>query len=223
MRLRWIFYFFICLSCLLSCQRDGGEALTEKFFHILTKDQLAQVKVFEVDPLSSLLFVTAYKDDHVPVKGSLNIKEGFLDLNTNSKNALSLKMDVASWDSSLVERDERVRGVFFGIQGEDQKFIEIFAKSRGEVTSLLHKKKTISHIGIPLSVTFNGQVQTVEAYLKAFFNDRGRLVVQSTKPSSIPISGFGMSASLKALMALCQHQTIDDKVSVEFYLEFVPI
>lgn len=188
---------------------DVGKALHSGFFRAI------------VD--SSIIYVRTINDDTMPVKGSLNLKMGRLNINPNAKSLLDLVVDMNSWDSGLILRDDRVMRIFFGTD-LDRNRVATFQVKGIDAKKLVDFKKSKKIMGLKVSgdLVFHGVTLPVEAVLNVTFNNMGRLVVTTQKPIPLKISDLKLNGPLKKLMIVCDHKSVDDVVTLTVHLEFEP-
>jgi polyisoprenoid-binding protein YceI len=172
---------------------------------------------------SSIIYVTARKDEKVPVKGSLNFGSGMLDLSAGAKPAATLSVDLESYDSGLAIRNERVRKLFFN---SDQLG---FAKATltidtilAEAVQKLRADQKLEKTPVTGTLTFHGESKSIKASLDLTYTWGGRLVVRSAEPLQFKISDWALAENLKTRMTACGHQKVDDVVMFEVNAEFSP-
>lgn len=186
-------------------------------------DRAIAADVFDLVTDASIIKVTTIKDASIPVKGSFNLKSGRLTLSPQVSSGLEMVVDMTSWDSGLILRDDRVTRIFFGTD-EDKNRTATFRSEPLEesLIAVFRKQREVKTAVVSGTFQFNGVSLPVTAQLKAGFNEYGRLVVTTPRPFTIRISDLKLNERLKKLMIVCNHQSVADEVSVTVHLEFVP-
>lgn len=203
---------------------------TEKAIKILIESKKIDVQkaletgAFKVIRAASAIKVRTIKNGNMPVLGSLNIKTGRLNINPGAKSLLELVIDMTSWDSGLTVRDDRIVQIFFE-STVDRNQVALFKVNSVSAESIakLKKDKKLDGLSVQGTLSFHGVSIPVDAVLNVSFNQIGRLVVTSAKPIAIKISDLKMNETLKRLIIICNHQSVDDVVTLNVHLEFEPI
>lgn len=214
---------FLVFFCLLACSKDrsGEEA---KKVRTLTVEQVLQKGAFQLVVDASLITVGTVKDGSIPVKGSLNLKQGFLNLNADARSLFEAVIAFTSWDSGLVLRDDRVRRIFFGTdEVKNQSGVFLAKQLSPQIIEKFKQDQKLPAVTAEGTITFGGVNVPVLAQLSAEFNEKQRLVVKTLEPFTLKISDLKLTENLKKLMVVCAHQSVDDVVAVEVYLEFEPL
>lgn len=182
-----------------------------------------QADKFTLAPDTSIIYVTAHKDEKVPVKGSLNFTTGGLDLAASAKLAASLTVDLESYDSGLPLRNGRVRQLFFNSDKPDfaKATLVIDAIGEEEVKKLRGDQK-LEKVPVTGTLTFHGESKSVKAVLDVGYTWGGRLSVKTATPIVFKISEWQLLDNLEAMMAACGHLKVDDVVTLDVTAEFSP-
>lgn len=176
--------------------------------------------LFKASVITSQMTVTVTKDESVPVKATFNIMSGTIDL-SGAAPAVKVVLDVTSWNSNLLERDDRVRKLFFHSDepGFGTMTVTLDAVDQDTVARLRAEGKTAG-VAVTGNLAFNGNSRPIAAKLNMGFNDKNRLAVLSAEPAVIKISEWGLSENLKTLIEACGHKSVADEVKAEFVFEF---
>ena len=192
----------LCLSC---SKKQEGEQVTVQnpnLWHVI-KD-------------ATMLKVTVIKDAQVPVKGTLFVTAGDIDL---EKKTAHLDVDMTSWDSGLALRDGRVKSVFFETDKAGFSKAQFSVKTFGdaEVSAVKAESGQVSLNG---ELNFAGVTVPVTAHLTLAKTDQNKLTLTTSEPVILSIANLNHSTQLKMLGEICGHKNVEDKVSVELLAEF---
>lgn len=166
----------------------------------------------------SMVVTRSIKDGNVPVKAAFRFKSGGLQQQADGSWGGTMVLDVRSWESGLVLRNQRVRDLFFEVArpgfGEIQlNFSKISAEdvkqARDSLDAVLKK--------IPVEIQFAGLKKTIPV-LVSVKTDMEKVYVDSAGPTEISISSWGRDAAKKVMMKACNHREIKDTVDVTFNL-----
>lgn len=214
------FFAAVSFACLLSGSFPARGAEVRAVRAAKPAVDPRQADLFKASVITSQMIVTVTKDENVPVKATFNLMNGSVDF-SGSDPAVKLAIDVTSWNSNLLERDDRVRKLFF--RSDEPGFgmmAATVASVDPAVVSKLRAEGKASGVPVTGSLSFNGKMRPVPVKLNMGFNDKNRLAVLTAEPAVIKISEWGFSENLKALMQACGHKSVADEVKVEFVLEF---
>lgn len=141
-----------------------------------------------------------------------------LDLGDLNRSTADLTIDLASWDSGLELRDQRMKDVFFRVADKPTTVgfkLEGIAEPSGplndpgaKVTGKARGK--LDWRGLPIPV---------EAPVELERTGPDTFQVRSTAPFQVSIAALGMSEPLQELITVCQHQAVDDSVRVTVDLQ----
>jgi len=216
----------VALSFLLlpSCKSTSKaiKAITES--KKIDVQKALETGAFKVIRAASAIKVRTIKNGNIPVLGSLNIKTGRLNINPGAKSLLELVIDMTSWDSGLTVRDDRITQIFFE-SIVDRNRVALFQVNSIPAESIekLKKDKKLDGLAVQGTLNFHGVTIPVDAILNVSFSQIGRLVVTSAKPIAIKISDLKMNELLKRLIIICNHQSVEDVITLNVHLEFEPI
>ncbi len=216
-------FFLIVLTAACQSNKPDSElpvsGMPEKIHSV---EDLVKAAQFNLKVSASTLIVTVIKDTSIPVKGSLIFKAGTVDLKGANPTAQVI-VDMTSFDSGLPLRNDRVTEYFFRTQNSGMDTATFSLSSLPETfIATLREKKLVTDFPLTGELTFNGQTQSITGTFTASFDEQGTLALKSTKPITIGIAAWGLSENLKAINLICQHANLDDAVSVDVDLHFIP-
>lgn len=162
-------------------------------------------KVWMIDPVHSLLEVTAFKNLNLPVKGKFEHFSGYV-VENPGKSTAALWVDATSYNSGVAQRDHRVIQYLLDATEPKNAVARLDLRQKGEKT-----------VGGKLH--FRGKSHTVTADVTVK-QDATSLHIQSANPvrldAKIPKGDF-----LK-LMELCNHESMAKMVDLSFDLALQP-
>ena len=175
-----------------------------------------QIDLLQLDSAGSGVSFVSYKDDMVPVSFDVHHPGGTLGLVDGSLESAYGKVLVplAGIDSDLEVRDSRVMEVFFGLSDAnryvtfDFNGMDVAPLGEGEWAAAVSGTVTIAGVSQPATASLH------------ITRDGDSLLMTTAEPLVLSIEGFGLSARLADLIALCGHDTIDDGVEVDVALRF---
>lgn len=179
---------------------------------------------FTLIPNTAIIYVTALKDEKVPVKGSLNLTQGSLDLTASAQPAATLTVDLESYDSGLPLRNERVRKLFFNSDKPD--LAQATFTSDGIAVKDVQKLRAelqLAGVAVSGTLSFHGESHKIQTTLDIGYTWGGTLSVKTATPIVFKISTWQLLDNLKAMMAACGHLKIDDGVMLDVTAEFLPV
>lgn len=164
----------------------------------------------------SLNLVTV-KDAGVEVPGEFRTISGTvaMPLGAPQGTTADLTIDLASWDSGLELRDDRVRATFFGVDAHPTATFRLDGIETGGALGVVGDRLEGTARG---TLTWRGKELPVEAPVAITRRAEKTVEVMSTSPFTVSISALDMGAPLQALIELCQHQSISDEVRVSIDL-----
>lgn len=225
MKTRLLIIAVVSVSCILAGpafaqQIQNGNAQVRAVREDKPSVDPRQAAVFKASVITSQMTVTVTKDEAVPVKATFNLMSGSIDF-SGASPAVKVVIDVTSWNSNLLERDDRVRKLLFRSDeaGFGTMTVTLDTADQAVVTKLRAEGKAAG-VTVTGNLAFNGQSRPVAVKLNMGFNDKNRLAVLSAEPAVIKISEWGLSENLKTLMEACGHKAVADEVKVEFAFEF---
>lgn len=169
---------------------------------------------------ASMLHVRVIKDAGVVVNAMLNYLAGNLVVAPGA-SSFTTTIDMTSFNSQLLMRDQRVAQIFFGVEDDANKIAQfIVVQLPADVVSKLQTQSRLDNVSLDGELKFHGATLPVTAVVTIQKKDE-RLIVDSVSPIVIKISALGMSAPLKNLMAICGHNNVEDDVQITIHAEFV--
>jgi hypothetical protein len=210
-----------CLSPFVNCHK--GEEDADKALSKAPSIAIAQAKTFEAQVNRAEIIVTAVKNGDTPVKGVLNLSSGNMDLTEGATPAVSLNVDLSTYNSNLIERDDRVRKIFFDVTNTEFKtaMVTIQSLTVQQVNELRSKGK-VGPVVVPMELKLHGVTQNLTAHVEVTTTPENRVVVKSVEPVVVSIAQFSLGENLAALIQACGHKSVDDTVKVDFTIEFEP-
>lgn len=177
---------------------------------------------------ASQMTVRMVKDDSVPVAATFNLKEGELKLSESGAVSTSVTpiaarvaVDVASFNSGLLLRDDRVRSIFFETQKAENTVMTVAIHAvSSDTISVLRSKGAVNGVPVTGSVSYFGKTLPLVATIDLSITAEDRLRATSASPVIVKISELGLNPNLAKLMMECGHKSVADEVRVEFALEF---
>ncbi len=161
--------------------------------------------------------VVALKDGSVQVPGTLQVLDGELALrDRNAWSGASGRVDIGldSFDSLDELRDTRIKDVLLRVAE--------FPKATFELTGVSGLPADGIAVGgsgngaLAGQVSLAGMRQSIQVPVTVTRSDEETWAVQSVEPVQLSLRGFGLARPVEALIALCQHESIADQVSVTF-------
>lgn len=191
---------------------------------VFTSEQIMAAQEFELYVPVSSLFLTILKDTTIPVKASLNLQKGFVNFAAQSAPFAEATIDLNTFNSELGVRDMRVKDIFFQTQKDSFKTttIKILQLPENLITQL-RQQKQVSRVSLDSELVFRQKSQKISFVADISFTEKGRLLVKSAEPVKIKISEWDLSANLKQLIEICNHRNINDLVTIDVSLEFLPV
>lgn len=183
--------------------------------------QKKQPRRFQIDRTASQLIVTAVKNGDTPVKGTLNLKAGELRF-FSKKQPSYFAIDLTSWNSDLVERDQRIKVIFFDVEKYQTMRFTLNEIPENVITAL-SQKQAVKNIEITGEFEWSGKTHPISAVVNISYDPKGFLNVVNTKPVEVDVKIWSMLNSLQQLMKACQHKNISETVEVDFELRFVSL
>lgn len=218
------FIDLICLIGLISC--SPKENAPDPFARpVYDSNTVLQSSNFRAIPDASLITISLKADKTIPVKGTLNIERGVLNLDKDGLTEMNLVIDEASWDSGLTERDDLVKKFFLNPLGQG---IHIsFASSDQKLIETLRKQKKLTSFKAVLSLAWGDAELTLHPTLSIGLTPQGYLAVRTDQPVPLNISELKhqrqLTRLIEAAIATRKEMSIDDVILVEADVQFAPI
>lgn len=211
------FVLALVVASLTACGR-GGQELRQPSPPPdpapLTEDVPADVT------LRGRLDVVTVKDEGIEVPGSFTGLAGrvrMADTETWRGVRGAGTVALASWDSKLELRDERVRNTFFNAPARPEAGFELTSIAGlpgGGLAEGAQAEATVSG-----KVTLGVSSQAVTGPVLVSRVGPQSWTVTSTSPLTVSIAALGLGEGLAKLIAECGHQALADEVRVSLHLE----
>ncbi|MCP5464439.1 MAG: hypothetical protein H7A33_05375 [Deltaproteobacteria bacterium] len=219
-----ILFLLFTLAFLTQCQQgsDSSQESENKEPSAVAKQVDAELSTQSLKIDASMLMAKTIKNGDTPVSGSLNFSKGNVVWMGEQFKEASAHLSLASWNSSLALRDQRVRDIFFGVSqfGDDQLEISFFPKGKINLTELQGDEAKLVHGDV--AIRFRGKLDLKRpAAVFVSKNQEGNLVVEIKDPVTVSISKLGLSQPLDKLIEICAHKSVDDQVEITGRLEFI--
>ncbi|MCB9778952.1 MAG: YceI family protein [Alphaproteobacteria bacterium] len=170
-------------------------------------------KTTELQVQSATIDMITVKNGDVEVPAKFTGVTGSVrvDLDDPKGTSGELTIDLASWDSGLELRDDRIKETFFEVAAHPTTTFAI--KSMETTDTLAEVGKTASG---KLRGTLTWREATVELIAPVSIERTGdsELHLKSTEPFVVDMQALGMDAQKQALITLCQHDSLLDAVTV---------
>jgi polyisoprenoid-binding protein YceI len=169
------------------------------------------------------LQVSGGLDKEASVSADFTLRGGMLALSNAAVPAARFLVDLSSFDSRLPIRNERVKQVFFETATPVGESVEIVVpRLPPDAIEKLKARKLVAATPVEAELTLHGRTSKITLTIDAGYSDRGALWIKTATPVLLNIADLGMTESKKKLMAVCQHERIDDVVKIDVAIELVP-
>lgn len=175
--------------------------------------------VHQVAVSASSVGLVTIKNGDVEVPASFESLTGTvsLDLADLNRSTADLTLDLASWNSGVELRDERMKDVFF--QVGDKATTVGFA-----LQGISNPSGPLNDIGSTVTGTAKGKLDwrglpmELEVPVSIQRTAADAFVVKTPEPFTVSIEALGMSEPLAKLIEVCQHESVADTVQVSLDL-----
>jgi YceI-like domain len=168
---------------------------------------------WSLDPAASRLAYVSIKAGEVAENNRFDTLSG----NVAADGTASLAIDLASVDTGVAIRNERMREVFFGVA--DNPAATVTAKLDPKAFAGLAVGQPITR-SLKANVTIKGASADFETEVLVTRIAEGRVLVVSAAPVIVSTDMFGLTDELGELRALAQLPSITPAVPVTFTLAF---
>lgn len=177
-------------------------------------------KLFRVKKAGEIR-VTVTKNQSVPVLAYFREFDGYILFRNGVFSETKLIISLNSWDTAVPGRDNRVRALLFESMLAEKAVATLHLTHIGSDSIELDKLKDQSPLTVQVSgvLAVGGIVKPVRAVIEIDWG-RGKWKVKQAEPLEILISDFDLGEKALALMKACNHKSIENKVLVEWELEF---
>jgi polyisoprenoid-binding protein YceI len=174
----------------------------------------------ELGVANATVSMITVKDGDTEVPGKFEGVTGtmtFADGKHPSELTGSLDISLASWDSGLELRDDRVKSIFFEVAKHQSASFRL--------TSIEDLPEEGMEIGSDAEGTAKGRLTIggtsvdVEAKVKLGRSGETDFHLDTVEPFVVSIESLQMTDPLKALMKECAHESVDDNVRVSVRLD----
>jgi polyisoprenoid-binding protein YceI len=220
-----LFASILAMMTTTACQNgQTGNALSTTGSTGPAADMTALIaaKSFAAKPSASAIYLTIVKDSNIPVKASVNVKGGRIDLTDPAKPVGDVTLDLNSFDSGLPLRNDRVKEYFFRTEKNGDTATFKLTMIPADAIATLRAQKHADSVVISGDFTLNGVTVPLSVAVNLTFTELGTLSVKSVTPAKVSISKLGLNENLTALTTICQHKSVDDDVNVDFDFAFTP-
>ncbi|MFH1357970.1 MAG: hypothetical protein ABII18_12665 [bacterium] len=177
---------------------------------------------FEIVPDASWFIIRFLKNDHIPVKASINVLDGSLNVNNNALHLAEVTLDMSSWDSSLSERDKQIKSILFHLDNDvNQKALLKVLKAKQDLQKALSENKKIKELPIQINLRALNKDHTLEAVVSLTINEKNRLVITTIKPLVLKQEAFLSALDLELLKDLRKIDSLSETFEVSVHLEFI--
>lgn len=163
----------------------------------------------------------AVKNREVPVPGIFQTLDGALSLTPGdlAQTTGRLEVQLASLDTQNSRRDRNVREVLFGLASVSSGLavVEVVGITP-DVPGLRIGQTTVATVA--LKVTIRGLTVDWPAQVEITREAEARWVVVTPEPQALSLTALGLAHHVSALKALCQHQRLDDEITLTVRLVF---
>lgn len=165
--------------------------------------------------------VTTVKDGTTEVPATFSGVTGklaFGDRGAEQAGIGALTLDLASWDSGLALRDERVRTLFLGVAQHPTATFSVDAlEGVGAAMDAVGGEASVTATG---TLYLAGGSTALSAPMTLTRTAETRYLLSSTEPLAVSIKELGLAEPLQRLMDACQHESIADSVAVSVSIQF---
>ncbi len=140
-----------------------------------------------------------------------------LDGSIDADGAAQVTIELASIDTLLPDRDQRLRDILFQVA----RYPEAVIKAEFD-PALLQNLSSQSSLKLPVTLDLHGTSVTLNPELVIAQLPNGSLAVSSMEPVVVYGYQFGFMEAIEELRTIAGLPSISPAVTVQFYLTFVP-
>ncbi|WP_067519866.1 YceI family protein [Endozoicomonas ascidiicola] len=129
----------------------------------------------------------------------------------------SLTIDLASLNTDIEKRDNRLRNVFFNVTKNPTANVEIHLGQN------IFQRLSVGHSEnerVSAKVTLNGKTRRLRENVNVTMLDQDTVLVTNTKPVLLNVEDFGLLSGIQALIDLAGVKSISTSVPITFKLLF---
>lgn len=177
-------------------------------------------KLFRVKQAGEIR-VTVTKNQTVPVLAYFREFDGYILFRNGVFSETKLIIYLNSWDTAVPGRDNRVRAILFESMLAEKAIAALHLTHIGSDLIELDKLKDQSPLTVQVSgvLAIGGVVKPVRPVIEIDWG-RGKWKVKNAEPLEVLISDFDLGEKAMTLMKACNHKSIENKVLIEWELEF---
>lgn len=184
------------------------------FMLIISVTSLSVFAQWQLDNHHSLLNFSSVKKNSVAENHRFSILAGTI----NDQGKLAITVDLASVDTRIAIRDERMKEFVF----ETNKFTLAYFDAqldKGLLKSL--KIGDVNMMTVNGNIRFHGQQQEVNIEVNAIKLTENKILVSTVKPLFIKADAYGVVDGINTLKELAGLPSIDYVVPVNFTVTFI--
>jgi hypothetical protein len=214
--------FFLISTIFIGCQSQSKLYELPQPIKVNNAVVALEKGTFEIVPDASWFIIRVVKNDHIPVKASINVLNGSLNLNKEASFLAEATLDISSWDSSLSKRDEQIKNLLFHLDNDvyQKAFLKI-QKPLKEIKTILSDKKEIKELPVQASLKVLNKDHTLETSVALKVNDKNRLVVTTPRPIKLKLEEFLTPTDIQQLKDLRKIDSFSKTFEVSAHLEFI--
>lgn len=167
---------------------------------------------WHLDPAQSTVYYTSVKKNTVAENNRFRKLSGSL----TRAGKLEIHIDLASVDTGIGIRDERVRSVLFNTQQYPQSLVTAELDP-----AALKSWKGLTVVQLPFMLSLHGLDASMKASVNILRPDAGTLVVTSREPVLVDAADFNLLKGISELQKLAALPQISPVVPVGFTLVFL--
>ena len=166
-----------------------------------------------LDNQQSAFYFTFTKNTHLATTATFEQLKG--DISDNGE--ASLYIDLASLESGIVKRDNRLRDLFFRVA--DFPMAEVSVRLSNRIKKKFVRGKT-APIKVSAKVIMNGKQVRMRPELSVYEHENGDIEVSSVQPVLMDAFAFGYAEQVQTMIDLAGVNNISKTVMVNFRLYY---
>lgn len=171
---------------------------------------------WQLDKSQSELSFVAIKNANVADNHYFTEFDALID----TAGAVELSIDMASVQTNIVKRDQRLRSILFDVSHFPKAFVQLKVRRSYLKPQPAGTQKEIKVKG---HLNMMGISQPTKARLQVNYLANGQVSVSTIEPVLVDSEDYGMLPGINALTKLAGLKTISIKIPVSFSLVFDPI
>ncbi len=161
----------------------------------------------------SKFYFTFTKNTHLATTATFERLKGSI----SEKGNASLYIDLASLESGIVKRDNRLRDLFFKVV--DFPMAEVSVRLSKRIKKKIIEGET-APVQVSAKVALNGKQVRMRPELSVFEHKNGDIEVSSVQPILLNASAFGYDEQVQTLVDLAGVNNISKTVMINFRLYY---